>query len=322
MRERRLLRLLAIFGLVIAFVVVKLLEKIFGSRIWLLLVLVAALIGSAIRCGACDTGGHVRVGTYNIRRFGVEDTDDRRLADVIRATRADVLAVQEIQSERRLGELADRLSEHGRRFTYALSKCGGKSEMRVGFLYDERRVTLVETREFPELAPDERADCGVERPGLLGRFVRRSDGEKFQLLVVHLAAGGEKFEKRKEQWRRAHRIARDAHVHGPLAILGDTNSTGFIDDANGERTFIEDEARRENKVVLTGELGCSEYFQPEPPAIKPSLLDHVVATPAFAQTASVRVHGFCSELACRPASSAPPEFTSVSDHCPVTVDLL
>lgn len=74
-------------------------------------------------------------------------------------------------------------------------------------------------------------------------------------------------------------------------------------------------------IVETRELRCSEYFQPDPPAIRPSLLDHVVATPDFARAGSVELHGYCAELACRPASSAPPEFTTVSDHCPVTVDL-
>jgi endonuclease/exonuclease/phosphatase family metal-dependent hydrolase len=320
MTHRSIFRWLAIVGLVVALVVVKLLEKVFGSRVWIALVVIAAIVGFAVRFGACDPNGATRVGTYNIRRFGVENTDLRRLAGVVESTHADVLALQEIQSEAKLGELAKRLSTAGRRFAFKLSACGGKSEMRVGFLYDEARVTLERTREFPELAPDERGSCEGERPGLLGTFVAK-DAKPFQLLVFHLAAGAEKVEKRKAQWRLAHRIAKEARAQGPVAILGDTNSTGYLDDSAGERTFIDGEAERAGMVVETRLLGCSEYFQPEPPAIRPSLLDHVVADTGFARSGSVRLHGYCAALACKPAGAPPDEFTTVSDHCPVTVDL-
>jgi endonuclease/exonuclease/phosphatase family metal-dependent hydrolase len=323
MTHRSILRALAIVGLLVALAVVRVLEKIFGKRVWIALVVLAAVVGFAIRFGACDRDSDVRVGTYNIRRFGVENTDMRRLTGVVASTRADVLALQEIQSEAKVADLAKRLSTAGRSFAFKLSTCGGRSEMRVGFLYDEKRVALVTTREFPELAPDERGSCNGERPGLLGTFSRGAGGTRFQLLVFHLIAGGdaEKIAKRKAQWRLAHRIAKDARAAGPIAILGDTNSTGYLDDRGGERTFIDAQAEQAGMVVETRPLGCSEYFQPEPPAIRPSLLDHVVATPGFARAGSVRLHGYCAELACHPTSAPPEEYTVVSDHCPVTIDL-
>jgi endonuclease/exonuclease/phosphatase family metal-dependent hydrolase len=270
------------------------------------------------RCRADD----LRVGTYNIRELGVAQTDLDALTDVVRRAKVDVLAVQEIQSEPKLRELARRLSDDQRSMEVALSRCGGSGKMHVGFLYDVRRVKLLETREYPELDPGGKEACGGDRPGLVARFERMEpEGRRFELLVFHLAAGSEpaRVATRKEQWRRAHRIAKLAR--DPIAILGDANSTGYLDDREGERTFIDKEAANANMEVVTAPLKCSEYFQPEPPAIRPSLLDHVVAAPDLVRPGSMAVHGYCAELACRPADSPPREFTHVSDHCPVTFDL-
>src|SRR6185295_12773268 len=129
------------------------------------------------------------------------------------------------------------------RYRLALSRCGGRSEMHVGFVYDSARVALDGTREFPELDPDGRGGCSVgQRPGFLGRF-RHAD-RPFELLVVHLAAGGDpdNAAKRRRQWTDALAIVdrRRREGHAAIAVLGDTNSTGWLDDRHGERRFIED----------------------------------------------------------------------------------
>jgi endonuclease/exonuclease/phosphatase family metal-dependent hydrolase len=194
--------------------------------------------------------------------------------------------------------------------------------MHVGFVFDAKRVKLLDTREYPELDPEGKGACAGDRPGLVARFERlEPEGRRFELLVFHLAAGSEpaRVATRKEQWRRAHRIAKLAR--DPIVILGDANSTGYLDDREGERTFIDGEAASANMEVVSAPLKCSEYFQPEPPAIRPSLLDHVVATPALVRRGSIDVGGYCAELACRAAASPPREFTTVSDHCPVTFEL-
>ena len=121
--------------------------------------------------------------------------------------------MQEIQSAAKAKQLAQRLA-----MELALSRCGGKSEMHVGFLYDARRVRLVETREYPELDPGGGGHCDGERPGLVASF-ERGDGRRFELLVFHLAAGSEagRVTQRKAQWRRGHRIARTSKVWLPSA---------------------------------------------------------------------------------------------------------
>lgn len=283
----------------------------------------------ALRISDCGPGSGLRVGTYNIRRFGVEPTDMARLTEIIADTKSDVLAVQEIQSKEKLGELADRLSRvRGRRFAVALSTCGGKSAMHVGFLYDTTRVEVLSTREYPQLDPGGDGACVTgERPGFAVTFTRaktKSLDARFTLLAVHMIAGGdrEKIERRKKQWRDAHAIAKELGRDGAaVAILGDTNSTGFLDDRGGERTFILDEADKNGLEVTTSKLDCSEYWGPIDGKLQPSLLDHVVATPGMGRKGSVRLHGYCEKLACSPTGTKPTDYVSVSDHCPITLDL-
>jgi hypothetical protein len=140
-----------------------------------------------------------------------------------------------------------------------------------------------------------------------------------------IAGGGsDKIERRKKQWRDAHAIAKELGAEkggGAVAILGDTNSTGFLDDRGGERTFILEEAEKNGLEVTTRKLDCSEYWGPIEGKLRPSLLDHVVATPSMGRRGSVRLHGYCEKLSCAPTPTRPSDYDKVSDHCPVTLDL-
>lgn len=275
------------------------------------------------RSDGCIFDRPIRVGTFNIRRFGKESTDMTRLASMLRDADPDVLGVQEVMEVRSVRDLAARLSRGARLYEFVLTKCKGRSEMHVGYLFDRKRVTLQSTKEYPELDPEGGDRCGEERSGLGATFTTAKG--TFQLLVLHMIAGGEKSkqDKRREQWKRAHRIAAEMarDNHAPVAILGDTNSTGFLDDRYGERTFILDEAAKANLEVPTSDLACTEYFKPENQPLTPSVLDHFVASRGLVRSRSVKVHGFCAKLSCRPTEDTPEDYTTVSDHCPVTLDL-
>jgi endonuclease/exonuclease/phosphatase family metal-dependent hydrolase len=293
-----------------------------------LLAAVTGLLVAVRPFHGCTSG--LRVGTYNIRRFGHDATDLDRLTLIVRDLQADVLALQEIEDEAAVADLARRASVSGRRYRHVLSACGGRSDMRVGFLYDEERVVLRSTREFPELDPDGGGQCDRgERAGLLGVFAprgRAGDGT-LSLLVIHFLPGGEpeQVARRKQQWARAHRILAALRASGTrdIAILGDTNSTDYLDGEHGEREAIDRAARDAGMIVATSDLACSEYWHKGPSTYAPSLLDHVVATPGLLESQSARVHGYCADLRCKPLEShdPPDEFSSVSDHCPVTVEL-
>ena len=204
----------------------------------------------------------LRLATYNIQEFGRRATDEARLAELLRGLDADVIAVQEIQDPDRFERLLGAIRAPGREYALALSQCGGKRAMHVGFVYDSRRVKLAATREFPELDPDGEGTChDGDRPGLLGDFLIR--GKRFGLLVVHLAAGREQVAARQAQWERALSILRRQRAEGgpPMGIIGDVNSTGFLDDDQGERTLLLARLQEARMRLLTDRLGCSEYYE-------------------------------------------------------------
>jgi hypothetical protein len=82
-------------------------------------------------------------------------------------------------------------------------------------------------------------------------------------------------------------------------------------------------ARGAGMSVVTGELGCSEYWKQSEGVYSPSLLDQAVATEGVVQRGSARVHGYCEALACKAyrGKGAPQGWERVSDHCPVTIEM-
>ena len=286
--------------------------------------LAAIGVALALALGLCGERP-LRVGTFNIRRFGVEPTDIDRLVEIVEALQVDILAVQEIEDGAALRHLERRLSHEGRSYSHLLSSCGGQSKMRVAFLYDTRRVALRSSREYLELAPDGGGSCGDgDRPGLLGVF--EHGDETLHLLTMHLSHGGQadKAAHRRLQWQRAYLIVEALRRSGAksVALLGDANSTGYLDDGHQERRFVDESARAAGMAVMTRSLGCSEYWPERPRRLSPSLLDHVVTTPGLTDESDVRVHGYCVELECQPHDAEPPhDYQRVSDHCPVTFDI-
>lgn len=271
--------------------------------------------------------GPVRIGTFNIRFLGQDPTDLDQLRAVVASVDPAVLALQEVIRDEPARTLARMLSVDGRSYRVSTAECGGRSGLRVAFLFDEARVSLRRTREFPAMEAEGEGVCTTgDRAALAGTFATK-DGVEFTMVALHLEARSEpeRVERRKAQWRRMfairERLVREGHR--AVILLGDTNSTGWRDDALGERTFIEGEAARAGVRVETADLACSEYFRTGERTWEPSMLDHIVAAPGVVRSGSVRLHGYCAELACRRwISDAPPtEYVTVSDHCPVTVEL-
>ncbi|MBI5514803.1 MAG: endonuclease/exonuclease/phosphatase family protein [Deltaproteobacteria bacterium] len=287
----------------------------------------ALLLSGASGCREAPGTSAARVATFNIRRFGVEATDLGRLSSVLLETRAAVVAVQEIEREAPFEALEAALGRApgGGRWAHVLSQCGGGRGMRLGFLYDASRVALVEAREYPELDPGGGGRCGEgERPGLLGVFAAPG-GPRVHLVNMHLPAGPEpeRVARRRVQWDRALAVAAGLRRGGAsrVLVLGDANSTGWAQDAQGERTFIEGAVSDAGLALPSGALRCTEYWRGAPGVLVPSLLDHVAATPGV--VASARVGGYCARLACARIAEAdvPEDYRTVSDHCPVVLEL-
>lgn len=299
--------------------------------LWLLSSLLERFAEPQGRRGAAPAPAELRVATYNIRFLGREPTDLGRVARVLAAVDPAVVAIEEVVRDEPVHELAQRLSVSGRAYHAAVAECGGRSGLRVAFVYDRSRVECRGVREFAAMEPDGEGACAEgDRAALAARFARvgaAPDEADTTLVALHLAARAEpeRVEQRRAQWRRLFairaRLEREGHTR--VLLLGDANSTGWRDDAHGERSFIEAEAARASMVVATGALACSEYFRTGERAWDPSMLDHIVAPPDAVVSGSARVHGYCEQLACRPwrEQSPPEEYTHASDHCPVSVAL-
>jgi endonuclease/exonuclease/phosphatase family metal-dependent hydrolase len=292
----------------------------------LALAIVVATAATFALSARVTCGHRLRIATFNIQELGKRKTDMAKTSALVASLDADIVAVQEIQSDAHFRELAEKASRGARAYRTAVSRCGGKSDMRLGFLYDERSVELLSTKEYPELAPGGGGRCGDDRPGLLGVFQR--EARTVHLLAIHFAAMSDAnaYKKRQMQWDRAHKIVAQLRANGAdsVMILGDANSTGYRDDTRGERTFVDERARKAGMDVETSGIACSEYFMDDDAGVlTPSLLDHAVATPGLVARGSARVHGFCASLKCAPHRSPTPpdDFNAISDHCPVTVDL-
>lgn len=269
----------------------------------------------------------LRVGTFNVREFGTR-TDLVRLTEILSESDSDVMAVQEIQRPDLMPHVAARLSERsGRRYQAVVSDCGGKRTMHVGFLYDSARVRLERKQEFPELRDDQGGSCSLgARAGLLGVFTARHWLRKtrYSLLTVHFPAGAQPAQVRERQmfWSRALQIARRLRDAGEdrMLVLGDVNSTGYRDNSYRERDAIHSVVEQAGFRVLTPNLGCTEYFQPEGlSSFMPSHLDHIVGSAQVTSSAPARALGICETLRCAPTRVMPRDYAAVSDHCPVTL---
>ncbi|MBL8605819.1 MAG: endonuclease/exonuclease/phosphatase family protein [Myxococcales bacterium] len=314
-RSRPKLLLVRVLVLAVLYTLLVALDRLFGRKV-ALAAFALAIVGVCV-AHASGCMRTTNVATYNVRDFGPQ-TDLARLTEIVSAVDPDVLALQEVAEPARVKELARRLSAGGRRYASTVSRCGDK--LRLALVYDTAAVKLTSTEEIPDLDPNKGGCDGNERPGLVARFER--DGRAFRLLVVHLAAGSDpaRFAKRKEQWRRVYALVAKMRRESsdPVIVVGDVNSTGYLDDANGERSFVRDSAKSEGLSLESDGLGCTEYFGPRG-RLSPSLLDHVVATPGAIRWATPRVHGYCPALRCEPHQGEPPrDFTAVSDHCPVS----
>ncbi len=286
-----------------------------------------ALAIGALAWGLDERDEGIRVATFNIESFPMARTDREAVAATIAELEADVIAIQEIVDADALrGVLAVASRSAGRDWRLVVSPCGGKGDRETtGIAWDASRLHLVATRGYPGLDPSGDGRCGYDQPATLVVVADADDhDDRLAVLSVHLRPFPEQFEQRKRQWPRVLEIlaaARDTWDAEAIA-LGDYNSTGFTTTPSEERDFVERVVAHADMELLTGELPCTEYWQPVPPLsdVHPSLLDHAVATGGSWD--APRVLGLCARLRCEPTArpAMDPHWRSVSDHCPVVIE--
>jgi endonuclease/exonuclease/phosphatase family metal-dependent hydrolase len=266
------------------------------------------------------------LGTFNIRLFPDRGTVLQAVADRIAELDVDLFMVQEIREPAALGAvLAEVSARLGRDYAASLGAMCRTSDLRLGVVYDRRRFREVEQRSQARLDPEGRCSCRDGHPPAFLSVLEGEGGARLAAMSVHLQYGGRRWmhRARREQWEQlvATILRLRAELGLPLAVAGDFNSTGFVDDDCGERSLVLRMAAQAGMTLATADLRCTAYWRPNRRlrAYVPSMLDHILLSSAPA--GPVEVLGMCAALGGRgcPGDADVPDFHRVSDHCPLRV---
>jgi endonuclease/exonuclease/phosphatase family metal-dependent hydrolase len=266
------------------------------------------------------------LGTFNIRLFPDRGTAPLAVANRIAELDVDLFMVQEIRQpvafDAVLAAVSSRL---GRDYAASLGPMCSTSELRLGIVYDRRRFREVEQRVQAKLDPEARCSCRDGHPPAFLSVLEAEDGTRLAAMSVHLQYGGRRWmhRARRDQWE--HLVASILRLRQelgvPLAVAGDFNSTGFVDDDRGERSLILQMAAQAGMTLATAELRCTAYWRPNrrTRAYVPSMLDQILLSRPAA--GPVEVLGMCAALGGQgcPGDQDVPDFHRVSDHCPLRV---
>ncbi|MEX1362541.1 MAG: endonuclease/exonuclease/phosphatase family protein [Nannocystaceae bacterium] len=267
------------------------------------------------------------LGTFNIRLFPDRGTEPHAVAERIAELDVDVLMVQEIRDAAAFDAvLAEASAAAGRDYAASLGPMCRTSELRLGVVYDRRRFREVEQRVQAQLDPEARCSCrDGHPPALLSVLEATDDGRRRAAMSVHLQYGGRRWmhRARRDQWD--HLVASidrlRAELRVPLAVAGDFNSTGYVDDDRGERRTIERMVQACGMHLATAGVRCTAYWRPNrrTGVYVPSMLDHILLSEP--PGGPVEALGMCATLGGRiwPGDTEVPDFHVVSDHCPLRV---
>lgn len=273
----------------------------------------------------------LRIVSWNLANFaGADDHHDiARMREVIEQLDPDVLAVQEIKDPEALAQLLPG-------WELALSDKGGRGHQRLGIAFRPERVELLAHDEHPQLSLG-----GRVRPAFSAYLRGRDGGPDLWLVVVHLKAMPDAQDLRREQWPVLVEIIEGLGRRGPgtgdrdLVILGDFNTTGpvgagtrgpALEQAELADVLAEVELRR-----LSNASGCTAYYDGRRRDAwkEPSEIDLVwvrALDESLGVDAQVVSGTHCASERCRDfrSTKAYPvaDFESVSDHCPIVLDLV
>ena len=235
----------------------------------------------------------VRIATFNIEDFPKNARQVDGAFAEIAATKASIVAVEEIGDAPLMEATArERL---GRAWRFA---CAGTGDHDLGVLYDSSVWTLAGT-----IVHDETRLGGRHKPVLEVRLAR--NGSELHVFVVHLKSGGDSHAIRERQLAALAPVLRA--TPGTKIVLGDFNATGPAD-----RDDIAALARDSDLLWTSEPLACTAFWSRDDGCPR-SQLDHVLAS----QRATIEVGGACATEGCEWHDRCPLYVDQISDHCPV-----
>lgn len=291
--------------------------------------------------GPSSRGDALRVVSWNLANFEGDASghDLERIREVIAALDPDVLALQEIKDPEALAALlGGSPSDVSSVWELQVTEHGGRGRQKLAIAWRRDRIELLETEEHTQLTID-----GRVRPGFSAYLRGREGGPDFWLVVVHLKAMPSGIEIRREQWPLLAEIAEQApRGDSPgagdrdLMIVGDFNTTGPATVPAKAGPAIEQHEL--GKILgpvglrrLSNATGCSAYWDGRRrDAWKVSSEIDLVwireLKESLAADAEVHSGTHCAASRCEEfrSTEAYPvrDYKSISDHCPVVVDLV
>jgi endonuclease/exonuclease/phosphatase family metal-dependent hydrolase len=177
----------------------------------------------------------LRLGAWNLEHFGSRndpprtDEDMQAIADYIRDLDVQVLAVCEINGEKPLKELVQRIGPEWKFVLGTSGKVGQEAQVAPGLLWDDSRVEMLGLGELSELAGRSASGLIFHRQPVVAAFRDRDGGPDFRVISVHLKAGRtpEDFERREAEATALRgylqKVVSDAGEDDDIIILGDFN---------------------------------------------------------------------------------------------------
>lgn len=294
----------------------------------------------------------VRVASWNIRYFpdgGPNDapdadhqTDVDWAACVLASLQAQVVALQELKADRTARAASRRLIRRLNEFTggdyrLELDGCEPDATYHTGLLYDAARVQAQHVREVSLVKGLETAgavgsakECENEWRPLVAAYFKAQGGVDFHFMALHLPSSEEREGMRDAAEAELPRLVSEAQNlvrDDDVIIAGDFNTIADLKlqpypllDAESEELAEHVDERRNALRVVSPDQDCTEYL-----GTAARHLDHILVgkrTKLVAPGAEVEVGGLCKLHACEPLESEPASHRHLSDHCPVTLELL
>ncbi len=268
-----------------------------------------------VLCSSCASLSQktLTLATFNMEWLGDNTPDDQKirtesdlklLAQVVRDTEADIIALQEIENDEAMKQLLVHLPE----YRFALGATGGKQH--VGFMVKSR----ISNAEFLGDVPAIAVEKNRTKAGYLLRVRENQTGTEWLFLSVHLKATSRAdstpaLEERSRELRRLQaaqlRAWSDSLFQGDslkhLVLIGD-----FNDSPKRKNTSLDTLQAAQNLTFLTAEnVSCSYAGAPA--------IDHIVCSKQVLKRfrrGSLYTLNFHTMLSDQEAKR-------VSDHCPV-----
>ena len=273
------------------------------------------------------------VGTYNIRNFDYDEryrirTNKSELAKIINETKADLIAVQEINNAVEFERYAEATFPE---FEAELTECGGAHDQKVGFLFNTKKLNLLSFNQDLALTnPGGRDTCDQgSRPAGVALFEIIETKQKFYALSVHLKSGsqGDSLRKRVKQFAIIQKLVQDLQATGvkDFVVAGDMNTTTY--NVRGEDyKVLKGVATALEATDLSSGLACTAYWwgNSDDGIETPSILDHVLISKGLIKKeVKTQLGGHCKAVSCKEISERElgESYANVSDHCPVTATI-